>query len=63
MLSRRSFVLAAIAANAAPIALVSAAETRTFDSGSFTAASRQADPCRNSRIMVSDLRGPEADPE
>jgi len=44
MLSRRSFVLAAIAANAAPIALASAAETRTFDSGSFTAAQNARKP-------------------
>ena len=38
MLSRRSFVLAAVAANAAPIALAFAAETTTFDPGSFAAA-------------------------
>jgi thioredoxin 1 len=44
MLSRRSFVLAAIAANAAPIASAFAAETRTFDSGSFAAAQKAGKP-------------------
>ena len=44
MLSRRSFVLAAIAANAAPIAPTFAAETRTFDSGSFVAAQKAGKP-------------------
>ena len=44
MLSRRSLVLAAIAANAAPIALASAAETRAFDSASFAAAQKAGKP-------------------
>jgi thioredoxin 1 len=44
MLSRRSFVLAAIAANAAPVAPTFAAETRTFDSGSFAAAQKAGKP-------------------
>src|SRR6516165_1860134 len=44
MLSRRSLLLAAIAANAAPIALAFAAETRTFDTGSFTAAQKAGKP-------------------
>ena len=44
MLSRRSLVLAAIAANTAPIALALAAETRTFDSGSFAAAQKAGKP-------------------
>ena len=44
MLSRRSLVLAAIAANAAPIALAFATETRTFDSGSFVAAQKAGKP-------------------
>ena len=44
MLSRRSFVLAAIAANAAPIALAFAAETTTFDPGSFAAAQKAGKP-------------------
>ena len=44
MLSRRSFVLAAIAANAAPIAPTFAAEIRTFDSGSFAAAQKAGKP-------------------
>ena len=44
MLSRRIFVLAAIAANAAPIALAFAAETKTFDSGSFAAAQNAGKP-------------------
>jgi thioredoxin 1 len=44
MLSRRSFVLAAIAANAAPITSAFAAETRTFDSGSFAAAQKAGKP-------------------
>ena len=44
MLSRRSLLLAAIAANVAPIALAFAAETRTFDSGSFAAAQKAGKP-------------------
>jgi thioredoxin 1 len=44
MLSRRSFVLAAIAANAAPIALAFAAEPRTFYSSSFAAAQKAGKP-------------------
>jgi len=44
MLSRRSLVFAAIAANTAPIALALAAETRTFDSGSFAAAQKAGKP-------------------
>jgi thioredoxin 1 len=44
MLSRRSFVLAAIAISAAPIASASATETRTFDSGSFAAAQKAGKP-------------------
>ena len=44
MLSRRSFVLAAIAANAAPIAVAFAAETKTFDSGSFATAQKAGKP-------------------
>src|SRR6516165_6413440 len=44
MLSRRSLLLAAIAANAAPIALAFAAETRTFDTASFTAAQKSGKP-------------------
>ena len=44
MLSRRCLVLAAIAANVAPIASAFAAETRTFDSGSFAAAQKAGKP-------------------
>ena len=44
MLSRRSFMLAAIAANAASITLAFAAETRTFDSSSFAAAQKAGKP-------------------
>jgi thioredoxin 1 len=44
MLSRRSFVLAAIAANAARIASAFATETRTFDSGSFAGAQKAGKP-------------------
>jgi len=44
MLSRRCLVLAAIAANVAPIASVFAAETRTFDPGSFAAAQKAGKP-------------------
>jgi thioredoxin 1 len=44
MLSRRSFVLAAIAANAAPIALAFATVTGPFDSGSFAAAQQAGRP-------------------
>ena len=44
MLSRRSFVLAAVAASAAPSVLAFAAETRTFDSGSFAAAQKAGKP-------------------
>ena len=44
MLSRRSFVLAAIAASTAPIALAFAAETKTFNSGSFAAAQKAGKP-------------------
>jgi thiol-disulfide isomerase/thioredoxin len=44
MLSRRSLVLAAIAANVAPIASAFAAETRAFDSGSFAAAQKAGKP-------------------
>ena len=44
MLSRRSLVLAAIAVNVAPIASAFAAETRTFDSGSFAAAQKAGKP-------------------
>src|SRR5215468_8134910 len=44
MLSRRSFVLAAIAANVAPIASAFATETRPFDSGSFAAAQKAGKP-------------------
>ena len=44
MLSRRSLVVAAIAANVAPIASAFAAETRTFDSGSFAAAQKAGKP-------------------
>jgi thioredoxin 1 len=44
MFSRRSLVLAAIAANAGPIALAFAAERRTFDSGSFDAAQKAGKP-------------------
>ena len=43
MLSRRSF-LAAVAASAAPSALAFAAETKTFDSGSFAAAQKAGKP-------------------
>ena len=44
MLSRRSLVLAAIAVNVAPIASAFAAETRTFDLGSFAAAQKAGKP-------------------
>ena len=44
MRSRRSFVLAAIAANAAPIALAFATETRTFDAVSFAATQKAGKP-------------------
>jgi thiol-disulfide isomerase/thioredoxin len=44
MLSRRSFVFAAIAANAASITPAFAAETRTFDSSSFAAAQKAGKP-------------------
>ena len=44
MLSRRSFVFAVLAANAAPIAPAFAVETRTFDSGSFAAAQKAGKP-------------------
>jgi len=44
MLSRRSLVVAAIAANVAPIASAFAAETRTFDLGSFAAAQKAGKP-------------------
>ena len=44
MRSRRSFVLAAIAVNAAPIALAFATETGTFDAVSFAAAQKAGKP-------------------
>jgi len=44
MRSRRSFVLAAIAASAAPIALAFATETRTFDAVSFAATQKAGKP-------------------
>ena len=44
MRSRRSFVLAAIAATAAPIALAFATETRTFDAVSFAATQKTGKP-------------------
>ena len=44
MRSRRSFVLAAIAVNAAPIALAFATETRTFDAVSFAATQKAGKP-------------------
>ena len=72
MLSRRSLLLAAIAANVAPIALAFAAETRTFDSGSFAAAQKAGKPifvaidaswcptCAKQRPILSELM---ADPK
>jgi len=44
MRSRRSFVLAAIAVNAAPIALAFATETGTFDAVSFAATQKAGKP-------------------
>jgi len=44
MLSRRYLVLTALAANAAPIARAFAAESRTFDAGSFAAAQKAGKP-------------------
>ena len=67
MLSRRSLVFAAIAANTAPIALALAAETRTFDSGSFAAAQKAGKPilvaihaswcptCKTQKPILSEL--------
>ena len=67
MRSRRSFVLAAIAANAAPIALAFSTETRTFDAVSFAATQKAGKPilvaihaswcptCKAQRPILSDL--------
>ena len=67
MLSRRTVVLAAIAASAAPIAPAFATETKTFDPQSFAAAQKAGKPilvaihaswcptCKAQRPILSEL--------
>ena len=65
MLSRRSLLVALTVASAILVSPALATETETYTPEAFAAAQKagKPDPRCNPRILVSDLRGPEADPE